>query len=120
MEAASNRRAQINGRRRTSAHPITYRLSRFGTEPGLQTHSQSFLPIPTVSIPTMSPSRANPPSLTCSTCGRQYLLDETDSPPFCSERCKMIDLGRWLDEEIGMPHEGGADDGTSIETDSDQ
>jgi endogenous inhibitor of DNA gyrase (YacG/DUF329 family) len=23
--------------------------------------------------------------------------------PFCSERCKMIDLGRWLDEEYTVP-----------------
>jgi uncharacterized protein len=25
--------------------------------------------------------------------------------PFCSERCKTIDLGRWLDERYGMPYE---------------
>jgi endogenous inhibitor of DNA gyrase (YacG/DUF329 family) len=23
--------------------------------------------------------------------------------PFCSLRCKQIDLGRWLDERIGIP-----------------
>jgi endogenous inhibitor of DNA gyrase (YacG/DUF329 family) len=23
--------------------------------------------------------------------------------PFCSERCRQIDLGRWLKEEIAMP-----------------
>lgn len=46
-------------------------------------------------------------ALHCSTCGRRFYLDETDSPPFCSERCKMIDLGRWLDEAIEIPHEGG-------------
>ena len=23
--------------------------------------------------------------------------------PFCSTRCKQIDLGRWLDERIGIP-----------------
>ena len=32
-------------------------------------------------------------------------MDETDAPPFCSQRCRLIDLGRWLDEEIGLPHE---------------
>jgi hypothetical protein len=36
-----------------------------------------------------------------------FLLDETETPPFCSERCKMIDLGRWINEDIGLPHEGG-------------
>ena len=24
--------------------------------------------------------------------------------PFCSERCRLVDLGRWLDERYGMPH----------------
>jgi uncharacterized protein len=23
--------------------------------------------------------------------------------PFCSERCQLIDLGRWLSEEISIP-----------------
>lgn len=50
-------------------------------------------------------------ALTCGTCGRRFYLDETDSPPFCCERCKMIDLGRWLDESIEIPHEGGPQDG---------
>ena len=25
--------------------------------------------------------------------------------PFCSERCRLVDLGRWLDERHGMPIE---------------
>jgi uncharacterized protein len=25
--------------------------------------------------------------------------------PFCSERCRQIDLGRWLDERNGLPYE---------------
>jgi endogenous inhibitor of DNA gyrase (YacG/DUF329 family) len=58
------------------------------------------------------PSPSSQPSLlTCSTCGRRFYLDETDSPPFCSERCKLIDLGRWLDESIQIPHEGGPERG---------
>lgn len=47
----------------------------------------------------------DPNALTCSTCGRLFLPDETPVPPFCSERCQQIDLGRWLGEEIGVPHE---------------
>ena len=27
--------------------------------------------------------------------------------PFCSERCRLIDLGRWLDEGYGMAIEPG-------------
>ena len=47
--------------------------------------------------------RDDPSRLTCSTCGRMFLLDETETPPFCSERCKNIDLGRWLDESYSVP-----------------
>ncbi len=25
--------------------------------------------------------------------------------PFCSERCRLTDLGRWLDERYGLPRE---------------
>lgn len=28
--------------------------------------------------------------------------------PFCSERCKMIDLGRWANEEYRVPLAGDA------------
>lgn len=24
--------------------------------------------------------------------------------PFCSERCQMLDLGKWMNEDIGLPH----------------
>ena len=44
--------------------------------------------------------------MTCPTCSRRFLLDETETPPFCSERCQMGDLGRWLDERHGLPYEG--------------
>ncbi len=33
-------------------------------------------------------------------------VDPRKSPknlPFCSERCRLIDLGRWLDEEHTLP-----------------
>ena len=50
-------------------------------------------------------------TITCSTCGRRFSLAQTSAAPFCSERCKMIDLGRWLDEKIEVPHEGGPGEG---------
>jgi uncharacterized protein len=31
--------------------------------------------------------------------------------PFCSERCKLVDLGRWLDEEYSFPIESETEDG---------
>lgn len=36
----------------------------------------------------------------CPTCRKSFQVERVeDAPhrPFCSERCKMIDLGRWLD-----------------------
>jgi endogenous inhibitor of DNA gyrase (YacG/DUF329 family) len=40
----------------------------------------------------------------CPTCGRLHPY-ETRNPfrPFCSERCKMIDLGQWANEEYRVP-----------------
>ncbi len=36
----------------------------------------------------------------CPICGRVFEPESADSAmPFCSNRCKMIDLGRWLNEE---------------------
>lgn len=39
-------------------------------------------------------------------------VDPVQSPamPFCSVRCQQIDLGRWLDERYGMPHQPNPDD----------
>jgi hypothetical protein len=34
----------------------------------------------------------------CPTCGKKVLWEECPDRPFCSERCKMIDLGEWLSE----------------------
>ncbi|TVP95556.1 MAG: DNA gyrase inhibitor YacG [Planctomycetaceae bacterium] len=44
--------------------------------------------------------------LTCPTCGRGFLFEASTAVPFCSERCRLIDLGRWLEEDIGVPFEG--------------
>lgn len=30
--------------------------------------------------------------------------------PFCSDRCKTIDLGRWLDEGYSLPRMNDPDD----------
>jgi uncharacterized protein len=40
----------------------------------------------------------------CPTCGRQTEWSES-APfrPFCSERCRLIDLGAWLSEQRSIP-----------------
>jgi endogenous inhibitor of DNA gyrase (YacG/DUF329 family) len=42
----------------------------------------------------------------CPICKRPVADDEPERPktyPFCSERCKLIDLGRWLDGKYQIP-----------------
>ena len=35
----------------------------------------------------------------CATCGKETEFFTEPLGPFCSERCKTIDLGKWLGEE---------------------
>jgi uncharacterized protein len=39
----------------------------------------------------------------CPTCERQFESAESTARPFCSERCRLIDLGRWLGEGYTVP-----------------
>ena len=45
-------------------------------------------------------------SVRCPTCGDEVLMT-TKSPerPFCSKRCKLIDLGEWASESYSIPTE---------------
>lgn len=44
--------------------------------------------------------------VSCPTCGKQVdWTPEERWRPFCSERCKLIDLGEWLSEEKRIPGE---------------
>jgi hypothetical protein len=40
----------------------------------------------------------------CATC-RKPVAPRAENPafPFCSKRCRMVDLGRWLGEEYRVP-----------------
>jgi endogenous inhibitor of DNA gyrase (YacG/DUF329 family) len=35
----------------------------------------------------------------CPVCGKKFEPAESSAMPFCSDRCRLIDLGRWLNEE---------------------
>lgn len=56
----------------------------------------------------------------CPICGKHFEPPETPAPPFCSERCRTLDLGRWLGETYSVPHvrdpEADAADESSPET----
>ena len=48
----------------------------------------------------MSPVRVN-----CPTCQRELTWESAPFRPFCSERCRLIDLGAWLTEQRAIPGE---------------
>ena len=39
----------------------------------------------------------------CPRCGRNIQYDGNPFRPFCSERCKLIDLGRWVSGGYRIP-----------------
>ena len=40
----------------------------------------------------------------CPVCEREVEpRDRNETFPFCSKRCRQVDLGRWLNEEISVP-----------------
>lgn len=41
----------------------------------------------------------NPKTVACPTC-KSSVTEEAQTFPFCSSRCKTIDLGRWFDESF--------------------
>jgi endogenous inhibitor of DNA gyrase (YacG/DUF329 family) len=46
--------------------------------------------------------------VSCPVCGRVIEAEgpgELPAFPFCSARCRLIDLGRWLDERYGIEAE---------------
>jgi len=50
--------------------------------------------------------------LKCPTCQQATHWENNPHRPFCSDRCRLLDLGCWADEEYKVPSEDqtGADD----------
>ena len=49
-------------------------------------------------------SNASPRRLRCPQCGELTVYStENPSRPFCSARCKLIDLGQWADQSYKIP-----------------
>ena len=54
--------------------------------------------------PTSTPPQAR--IVTCPSCGGDSVSSVTNVyRPFCSERCKQMDLGAWASEDFRMPAE---------------
>ena len=45
------------------------------------------------------------PTIRCPICERMFDPAASPAMPFCSERCRQIDLGRWLREVYSVPVE---------------
>lgn len=41
----------------------------------------------------------------CPICNKLHSWEGNPFRPFCSERCKLIDLGKWLEEDYRIPSE---------------
>ena len=48
--------------------------------------------------------------LRCPTCDKLFDSERSEAMPFCSDRCRRIDLGRWLKEEHSVPNERPLDE----------
>ena len=48
---------------------------------------------------------SDPKVIDCPVCSREVFFNHfTDAPyfPFCSRQCKLVDLGRWFNEEYSI------------------
>jgi endogenous inhibitor of DNA gyrase (YacG/DUF329 family) len=59
-------------------------------------------------------------NVTCSICGtrmQSQLITDWPQFPFCSARCKTIDLGRWLKESYSLQKSAPPEESESVEED---
>jgi endogenous inhibitor of DNA gyrase (YacG/DUF329 family) len=52
---------------------------------------------------------SKPAKVKCPTCGRETEFFAEPIGPFCSQRCKMVDLGNWFGEEYRISEPLSAD-----------
>ncbi len=61
------------------------------------------------------------PTFVCPVCDSPIDPNNKATLPFCSDRCRQIDLGRWLDERYSVPvpksHDPDADDPDEVDAD---
>lgn len=61
-----------------------------------------------------NPGRA-PRVVTCPTCGNGVEWTSASTyRPFCSKRCKLVDLGQWASESYRVPSDERPDDPGSV------
>jgi len=45
----------------------------------------------------------------CPSCKKAFNYYDSEFRPFCCERCRMVDLGHWLDENYRVPSKSPID-----------
>ncbi len=43
--------------------------------------------------------------VTCPNCKQEALWENNPHRPFCSDRCRLLDLGNWASEKYRVPEE---------------
>ena len=51
----------------------------------------------------------------CPTCRHGVAWEGNDWRPFCSERCRLVDLGQWVTERYRVPGDDVVPDGAEDE-----
>ena len=46
-------------------------------------------------------------SKSCPTCDKKIPTQDNPYKPFCSERCRLLDLGNWVDGKYRIPEKEG-------------
>jgi hypothetical protein len=49
----------------------------------------------------------------CPRCGKETAYEANPFRPFCSERCRLIDLGLWFSDAYAIPVEGPDEGGSA-------
>jgi uncharacterized protein len=63
----------------------------------------------------MSPGLGAGMKVKCPHCGNETRFDDNPFRPFCSERCRLVDLGNWLDGAYASPVAGKEEEEESQE-----
>lgn len=50
----------------------------------------------------------------CPICRRSFKRSESTAMPFCSDRCRLIDLGRWMGERYAVVAEPETDEADTL------
>ena len=61
-----------------------------------------------------------PLSVKCPTCRKETAWENNPHRPFCSERCRLIDLGEWMEGRYRIPGQEIDDDFSDRDPEDDE